>query len=131
MKDTGASQYESLHDGTGVYSAADQNAILQGLEADYAAFNSPTFDLIQFSLTAPTEAEAPNGYETVYFNETPIVNGQPSPGGFSSEIDFRNLNLNTTMFVDVNGFLGTRPRSSGRTRTPISSTCPPRSPPTN
>ncbi len=31
----------------------------------------------------------------------------PSPGGLSSEVDFGNLNLNTTVQVDVNGFLGT------------------------
>src|ERR1019366_1315097 len=30
----------------------------------------------------------------------------PSPGGKSDEIDFRNLNLNTSMVVDINGFLG-------------------------
>ena len=29
-----------------------------------------------------------------------------SPGGQSNEIDFRNLNLNTSMVVDVNGVLG-------------------------
>ena len=45
-------------------------------------------------------------YETVYFNQTPIVNGEPSPGGESNEVDFRNLNQSTSMIVDINGFLG-------------------------
>ena len=89
---------ETIH----TYSAADQAAILAGLQQIYAAFPD-----VQFTLTAPTSAEAPDGYETVYYNSTPIdTNGNPQPGGKSSEIDFRNLNLNTVVQVDVNDFLG-------------------------
>ncbi len=48
-------------------------------------------------------------YVTVYYNDTPIFNNQPSPGGFSNEVDFGNLNQKTTVQLDVNGFLGTGP----------------------
>ena len=107
---------ESLHNNNGdgyangAYTAADQLAILQGVEAEYAAFDTSSYDLIQFA-TDPSQIPASVGsdYETVYFNDTPIFNGQASPGGFSSEIDFRNLDLDTTMYVDVNGFLGNDP----------------------
>ncbi len=102
---------ESLHNGTGSYTASDEQAILQGLQNDFAAFNNQslnggTFNLTQFTLD-PTVIPAGTPYETVYFNVVPISNAQPSPGGKSNEIDFRNLNLNTSMVVDVNGFLGT------------------------
>ena len=45
-------------------------------------------------------------YVSVYYNDTPIFNGQPSPGGFSNEVDFGNVNQKTTVQLDVNGFLG-------------------------
>ena len=86
----------------GAYTAADQAAILSNLENIYAPFGN----LVQFTTSqAVAQAEAPNNYETVYFNVTPVVNGSPSPGGESNEIDFRNLNDNTSMVVDVNAFL--------------------------
>src|SRR5262249_35366649 len=44
-----------------------------------------------------------------FFNKTPVFNGQPEPGGLADEIDPRNLNLSTTVAVDVNGFLGNNP----------------------
>jgi hypothetical protein len=89
----------SSFDPGGVYSAADQNAILVGLQKLYAPFSS----LVQFTLTQPVAGP----FETVYFNQTPVVNGQFQPGGHSNEIDFRNLNLSDTVELDVNGFLGT------------------------
>ncbi len=87
-------------------------AILAGLQNIYAPFNNltlngQTYNLIQFTdnlTTNPIPANTP--YETVYFDVTPIVNGIASPGGQSNEIDFRNLNQNTSMIVDINGFLG-------------------------
>ncbi len=48
-------------------------------------------------------------YVSVYYNDTPIFDGQPSPGGFSNEVDFGNENQKTTVQLDVNGFLGTGP----------------------
>ena len=48
-------------------------------------------------------------YVSVYYNDTPIFNGQPSPGGFSNEVDFGNVNQKTTVQLDVNGFLGNGP----------------------
>jgi hypothetical protein len=93
----------SQWDPAGAYSTADQQAVLQGLETIYADFTN----IIRFSLTPPTAAQAPNGYVTIYYDVTPVVNGQAQPGGLSSEIDFRNLNVSTTVDVDINGFLGT------------------------
>ena len=104
-----------LHDGTGMYSMADEQAVLTGLEGIYAPFNTGPIPLIEFTLDASV-IPAGTPYETVYFNDTPISNGQPSPGGFSDEIDFGNLNHDTSMQVDVNGFLETarRPPSGPR-----------------
>ena len=102
---------ETLHDGTGIYSAADQEAVLQGLEKIYAPFDPPgSIPLIEFTLdpsTIPTAVYASGNYETVYFNDTPISNGKPAPGGYSDKIDFSNLNLDTAAQIDVNGFVGT------------------------
>jgi hypothetical protein len=89
----------SAFDPGGVYSTADQNAILTALQKLYAPFGS----LVQFTLAQP----AAGPFETVSFNQTPFVNGQFQPGGHSSEIDFRNLNLADSVQLDVNGFLGT------------------------
>ncbi len=121
---TNLSSYETLSqfDPGGVYATADQQAILQGLQNIYAPFSN----LVKFTLTAPTTAQAPNGYETVFFNRTPIsvpnttsepnstpgkqaapTGGTPQPGGISSQIDFRNLTLTDTVNLDVNAFLGT------------------------
>ena len=65
------------------------------------AWTAPTFNS-DGTLKSPA-------YVTVFFNDTPTVNGQPAPGGFSNEVDFGNLNRSTTVLVDVNGFLGTTP----------------------
>jgi hypothetical protein len=92
---------ETLHNDNGQYSSSDPTAILSRLQALFAPFGN----LVQFTLTRP----AAGPYETVLFNDTPVQNGQPSPGGLSSEIDFRNLNRITTVQVDVNGFLGFGP----------------------
>jgi len=82
--------------GQHVYTSAEQTAILNQMAANYAGFD------FQFTLQQP----ASEPYVTVYFNDTPIINGVAQPGGLSSEIDFRNLNLSTTIQVDVNGLLG-------------------------
>lgn len=99
------SSYETLSQWNpgGVYSAADRLAILQALQQIYAPLGS----LIQFTLTPPTPAQAPNGYTTVSFNQTPLVDGTPQPGGHSSAIDWRNLDLTDTVQLDVNGFIDT------------------------
>ncbi len=172
----------------GSYTAVEQNAVLQGLERDYASFGN----LVQFGLTPPVQVASSNAntytvtfetvgtpptvsadptllagnsptlgvtgtssgatltfggditggtftltdngvttapiawsctpatlaaniqaalnavtpYETVYFNKTLVFDGTPTPGGYSDEIDFRNLNLETSMQVDINGVLG-------------------------
>src|SRR5205085_856569 len=40
---------ESLHNGTGVYTTADQQAILAGLQNIYKPFISAAFNLVQFT----------------------------------------------------------------------------------
>jgi hypothetical protein len=133
---------EIFHNGTGAYSAAEQEEVLQGLEAIYSPFGSTiqfsidpaeitqlqSLDASQLSALGLTTADVTkleglvnttflenvydNGsgnYVTVYYNDTPVFNGQPSPGGFSNEVDFGNLNQKTTVQLDVNGFLGNAP----------------------
>ena len=108
---------------------------MQGLESIYAVFSN----LVKFSLTPPTAQQAPHGYETIFFNRTPIANASgvavpvatpgsipaplaagdtPQPGGISSQIDFRNLSLTDVVNLDVsNGFLGGGPGQVADTST--------------
>jgi hypothetical protein len=76
-----------------VYTSQEQSAIVAQLQTDYAAFD------VQFTLQQPTSGP----YETLYINRTPPGS---EPGGFSNEIDFRNLNLSDYADIDVNGLLG-------------------------
>ena len=87
------------------YSAADQAAVLAGLQKIYEQFEGP-FGFLEFTTTAPTGFQAPNGYTTINFDSTPVFSGDPTPGGFSNEVDFGNLNQDTTVQLDVNGFMG-------------------------
>ena len=105
-------QSQAFNDGEvsdGDYAVSDQHTILHALENIYAAFsNIVQFTLIQPNTNVPGSPQAPLGYITVDYDDTPIVDGQYQPGGLSSEIDFGNLNLNTTVYVDMNSFLGNR-----------------------
>ncbi len=47
-------------------------------------------------------------YITVRFNDAPIINGVPSPGGVSERIGWRLLERGGTVKVNVNGFFGDR-----------------------
>jgi hypothetical protein len=76
-----------------VYTSQEQAAILAQLQADYANFD------FQFTLQQP----ASGSYTTLFINRTP-PSGEA--GGFSSEIDFRNLNPSDTADIDVNALLG-------------------------
>ncbi len=78
------------------YTQAERDAIQARLEADYASFH------FQFTQTQPGTGP----YATLFFNKTPIVGGQPQPGGLADELDFRNLNLGGTAAIDVNLLLG-------------------------
>jgi hypothetical protein len=80
-----------------VYTDQERSQILSQLQSDYAAF-----PFVKFTLDAST-IPANTLYETEFFNRTPPGN---EPGGNSSEIDFRNLNLADFTEIDVNGFLG-------------------------
>jgi Ca2+-binding RTX toxin-like protein len=82
-------------DGEHDYTIAERDAIQARLVADYALFH------FQFSQTAPG-----GDYATVVFNQ--LVGAPPTQltGGFSSELDFRNLNPGGTASVQVNGILG-------------------------
>src|SRR4029077_11599757 len=57
---------------------------------------------VQF-FTDKSQIPAGQPYATLFFNETPSGG---EPGGLSSELDFRNLNLSSTAAIDVNGLLG-------------------------
>jgi hypothetical protein len=78
-----------------VYTTAVRNAILAGLQQIYQGFE------FQFTLVQPQSGP----YATVFFNKTPPTG---LPGGFSNDIDFRNLNLGgaaAEVDVDIYGFL--------------------------
>jgi hypothetical protein len=79
-----------------VYTPTERDAIQARLQADYASFH------FQFTQTSPSSGS----YATLFFNKTPIINGQPQPGGLADELDFRNLNLGATAAIDINPFLG-------------------------
>jgi hypothetical protein len=79
--------------GDHVYTSDEQAAILQRLQQVYQPFS--------FSFTLQPPVSGP--YTTIFFNEQP-PGGEP--GGYSSEIDWRNLNPSDTAVVDVNGLLG-------------------------
>jgi hypothetical protein len=128
---------ETFHTGTGAYAAVEQVQVLQGLQNIYSQFStniqfsldpaeitqlfaegdSAEASLLMPYVTIPaavyqSDSKNPYGggdgnYVTVYYNDTPVFNGQPAPGGFSNEVDFGNLNQKTTVQLDVNGFLGT------------------------
>jgi hypothetical protein len=74
-----------------------QAAIAARMQSIFAGFN------VQIVLTPPPAGQP---YATVFFDETPTLNGVTAPGGLSSEIDFRNLNLSDTSAVDITGFMG-------------------------
>ena len=78
--------------GEHLYTAAERDAIVAGLNSIYAGFQ------VAF-LTAPP---ARGDYATVFFNQS-RADGQP--GGDSSEIDFGNRNLGGAAIVQINGLL--------------------------
>lgn len=80
------------------YTPAERDAIMCRLQAVYADFH------VHFTQTQPISST----YATLFFNKTPVVDGQPQAGGIADELDFRNLNLGGTAAIDVNPFLGGR-----------------------
>jgi hypothetical protein len=84
----------------GEYTAADQQAILTGLQSIYSAFGN----IVQFTLN-PSQLPANGNYTAIEFNKTPFENGY-FPGGKSDEIDFRNVNQKINVALDINGFIG-------------------------
>src|SRR5262249_55051048 len=72
-----------------VYTGDERDQIRSQLQTDYARFD------FQFTLQQPSSGP----FTTVFFNDTP-PSGEA--GGFSNELDFRNLNLIATAEVDVN-----------------------------
>ncbi len=79
-----------------VYSDEERDEIQARLTADYAAFH----------FTFMHDVVPSGDYVTLFFNKTPIINGEPQPGGLADEVDFRNLNKVTSAAIDVNGLLG-------------------------
>ena len=91
-----------------VYTAADQQAVIQGLEADYwgpgGAANPWFNDEFTTNLAdIPPALVASGSYVTLYFNETPPTD---ESGGFASEIDFGNIDPGGYAEIQVNGLLG-------------------------
>ena len=86
--------------GEHVYSATEREMIRTQLNRYYLG---PDNDQPWFDFQFVFEPPAAGPYETVFFNRTP---DNEAAGGLSNEIDFRNLNFDTTVFVDVNGLLG-------------------------
>ena len=79
--------------GEHVYTAAEQSAILAGLDSIYGGFQ------VSFVTSAPAWGD----YATVFFNQS---RADGEPGGDSSEIDFGNRNLGGTAILQINGLLG-------------------------
>lgn len=105
--DGGAAEY--------VYSVNDRQAILNGLSAEYAGFLKSNGGFLEFRTTAA--GLTPGQYATIYFNRsrfetlynpdgTPSGVLQPQPGGQSSQVDFRNMNLGGWATAQVNGLFG-------------------------
>jgi hypothetical protein len=81
-------------------------------EYSYAGLEVPIRDLIRGYYTGfnvdVTLERPPAGvpYVTLYFNKRPILGDLPQPGGLADEIDFRNVNYDTSAAIDINGLLG-------------------------
>jgi hypothetical protein len=77
-----------------IYTPAERQAVLSGLQTMYAAFS-----WVQFTATKPTSGP----YITVFFNK----NGpEEAPGGASDEINFGDLHMTDTATVNLNGIIG-------------------------
>ena len=122
---------ETFHNGDGSYTVLEQEQVLQGLSNTYSEFGANIKFSIDPAEIAQLQSEGdfadadalasfvsiPAGvydggdgnYVTIDFNHTPVFDNQPSPGGFSNEVDFGNVNQKTTVQLDVNGFLGNGP----------------------
>src|SRR5262249_19634564 len=89
--------------GEHLYSQAERDAIQARLVAAYVG-PDPSHPWFHFQFTQSPPA---GDHATIFFNQPPLQ-GEQETGGFSSELDFRNLNLGTTAnpssaSVQVNG----------------------------
>ena len=89
--------------GSYVYTAADENAILQGVQADYAAFDY--FFTLDPAVAAQKAQVTGGQYVTILFNAAGVA------GGASNVLDPENVNLGGLTLVNVNPFLGDPARS--------------------
>jgi hypothetical protein len=114
-----------------LYTQAERQAVLQGLQADYAPFLAvfQGTTLVQggvYFTTSATDAQnvantyANGKYITEYFNQTPGANTTPDngipppptvnqnlqPGGVSNDLDFRDADMTGTASIQVNGIVG-------------------------
>ena len=78
------------------YSPFERDAIQAAMQQDYARFD------VRFTQVKPLDGN----YITVTFNQTPIINGRPQPGGESQRVGWRDLTSGGRVIVDVNAFLG-------------------------
>jgi Bacterial Ig-like domain (group 3)/PKD domain len=77
-----------------IYTPAERQGILAGLQTMYAAF-----PWVQFTLTKPTSGN----YITEFFNQ---ISAQEAPGGQSDQIDFGDVAHNGVSYVNLNGIIG-------------------------
>ncbi len=92
---------DDLDEGEHIYAQVERDAI-QGIMTRNYQGPDPSDPWLQFEFTQTVPAT--DEYSIVYFNRTsPEIGG---PGGLAEEIDFRNLNLTSRAFVQVNGILG-------------------------
>jgi Periplasmic copper-binding protein (NosD)/Right handed beta helix region len=91
-----------------VYTPAEEQTILQTIEADYWGPGGSAHPWFNVAFTTslsqiPASLVSSGDYATLYFNRTSITG---EPGGDASEIDFGNLDPAGFADIQVNGLLG-------------------------
>ena len=79
--------FDTGTDGAIVYTPSMRTQVRDLMAGHYSAFNTT------FSITPPVSGD----FSTIFFNAG-------GPGGLASQIDFRNVDLNDTAVVNVDGF---------------------------
>ncbi|MCA9061786.1 MAG: pre-peptidase C-terminal domain-containing protein, partial [Planctomycetaceae bacterium] len=90
--------FDSATDGSDhVYSQAERLAIQKRIADDYALFG---FDVTQ---SQPTD----RSFVRILFNEPPLINGIPQPGGRAQQLGWRVLDPGGLVVLDINRFFST------------------------
>ncbi|MCA9061839.1 MAG: cadherin domain-containing protein, partial [Planctomycetaceae bacterium] len=83
--------------GDHVYTVEEQDSVRQRLLDDFGMFG------FEVTLTEPTD----RNFVRILFNEPPLINGIPQPGGRAQQLGWRVLDPGGIVVVDVNGFFST------------------------